>query len=109
MNNNQKIVQFLIYIISEWNLSPFEMAEIIGESSIVPDTQLSEQSFQKAISVINIYKYLGILFQDAKHSNSWVHKENQSFNGQTAFNVMKTDINQVERYLAYYACSGPGT
>lgn len=93
-----------------WRLSSDEQIKLLGsparstyfkwkkDGGVIPADTLERISH-----ILSIFKALEILIPDADSADSWVRRENDYFDGQSALNVMLggqvVDIYRVRQYL----------
>jgi len=77
---------------NKWKLSHLNASELLS----------SKHSDIVAMSIIDIYKSLHLLFENEQQADNWIHQPNEYFNGITALQVMQESqegMEKVQKYL----------
>jgi hypothetical protein len=69
------------------------------------ETELSDDSLERISYLIRIYKALHQLFPELLQANTWLLRNNEHFNNQTALEIINqapaTNLKTVAEYLEY--------
>lgn len=77
--------------LQKWGLTKIQIDALLDAS------QMPEAAF----AIVDIYKSLNILFEDSLQADSWVHRSNQYFAGETALDAMLKGIKGIESVQKY--------
>lgn len=93
-------------LIEKWGLTEQEGCEILGCSQEQYQAikegrgdEVGDEIRERVSDVYRINKGLRLLFKDPKRGEAWIKKPNKAFEGRSAFEVMKSDLVRVRKYL----------
>ncbi|WP_417427637.1 MbcA/ParS/Xre antitoxin family protein [Kiloniella sp.] len=93
-------------LFDKWGLTEQEGCEILGctlgEYQVLKtgeDEGVEAKVKERITEVSRINKGLRLLFKDPKRGEAWVKKPNKAFEGRSAFEIMKSDLVRVRKYL----------
>lgn len=113
--SNQKLsivgIKTFINIMHQWGVEQNKQSVILGldvqkvlkERALGNEIHLPEASLIRISHIIRIYKSLHIIFASEDQANTWIHKANANFDGDSALNVILggeiSDIEKISNYL----------
>ena len=72
-----------------------------GDAEVLP-SPLSTSSLEQLSRLIRVYKALHVLFKDRTQANTWLHRQNEHFENNTALEVIYSDPSKNLQYVAEY-------
>ena len=99
-----EIQRLILNLFEKWQLSDQDAAEVLGltdkEYDLFKAGELARPELGlKLTELLRIHRALKIVFKEPQRGYEWIRKSNISLDGETALEVMKTDLERVRAYL----------
>lgn len=99
-----EIQKLILNLFEKWQLSDEDAAEVLGltdkEYDLLKAGELARAELGLTLTeLLRIHIALKIIFKEPGRGCKWIHKPNACFGGETALEIMKTDLERVRAYL----------